>query len=292
MDSSPEVITIATTSTTDPAHPDAGPPEADHHEHEHEHRSGWPIVAAAGVAGLYVGVALAFVGRSIGTVPVPLGVALAIAGALGFVVGLGGWFGQAFLGRAFAGEPDPRSRELYVATMLVFLITDLSTFAAGFIYYAFVRGVPWPPVELPPLLGSIVLVNTAILLTSSVTFHLAHGALERGRRRRFLALLGLTVALGVVFLGGQVLEYYEFVVHEGFTLTDGVFASAFYGLTGLHGLHVTLGVVLLSIVFARGLRGHYGPDRDTSVATVGYYWHFVDAVWVALVAAVYVGASV
>ena len=176
--------------------------------------------------------------------------------------------------------------------MVLFLVTDLGTFGALFVYYAFVRVGTWPPAELPPLLGSLIVINTVILVTSSVTFHAAHHALERGHRRRFVWLLGVTLLLGVIFLAGQILEYYEFIVLEGVALTGGVFESAFFGLTGLHGLHVALGVVLIAIVFARAIRGHYGPDRDTSVATVGLYWHFVDAVWLFLVTVLYVGAVI
>jgi cytochrome c oxidase subunit 3 len=102
----------------------------------------------------------------------------------------------------------------------------------------------------------------------------------------------VTLLLGVVFVGGQVLEYYEFIVNEGFTLTDGVFASAFYGLTGLHGLHVSLGAVMIGIVFIRSMRGQYSADRHVSVTTASMYWHFVDAVWILLVVVLYVGAVV
>jgi cytochrome c oxidase subunit 3 len=122
--------------------------------------------------------------------------------------------------------------------------------------------------------------------------HLAHGALESDRRRRFVGWLAATVGLGVVFVAGQVFEYYEFVAHESFTLSSGVFASAFFGLTGLHGLHVALGVVLIAVLLGRALRGHYDETRDTSVRTVALYWHFVDAVWLFLVAVLYVGAVV
>jgi cytochrome c oxidase subunit 3 len=175
--------------------------------------------------------------------------------------------------------------------MVLFLATDVATFGAGFVYYFFVRADPWPPAHLPELLGSLVVINTAILVASSVTLHLAHRSLDRDDRTRFLTWLGLTVVLGAVFVGGQALEYYEFVVAEGFTITSGVFGSAFYGLTGLHGFHVTLGVAILVVILVRGLRGGYGPDRDTSVATASLYWHFVDAVWLFLVAVLYVGAA-
>jgi cytochrome c oxidase subunit 3 len=103
--------------------------------------------------------------------------------------------------------------------------------------------------------------------------------------------MALTLLLGVVFIGGQVLEYYEFIVEKGFTLTSGLFASAFFGLTGLHGLHVTLGAVIIGIVFVRGLRGQYSAERHVSVTTASMYWHFVDIIWIFLVVVLYLGAA-
>ena len=251
------------------------------------HRSRWPLVAALGAAGLYAGVGLSLVGFDL--VPWFLPLALGVAGGSGLLVGLAGWAYEAFLAGHSSSAADLSG--LYTGGMVLFLVSDVATFSAGFVYYGFIRVGAWPPDHLPSLLGSLVAVNTLLLLASSVTLHYGHEALEEGNRRRFVGLLGATFGLGVVFLAGQVYEYYEFVVGEGFTLSTGVFASAFYGLTGLHGLHVSLGVVLLGFVLGRALRGDYSAEHDTSVRTVSLYWHFVDAVWVFLVAVLYVGAT-
>ncbi|WP_135853031.1 cytochrome c oxidase subunit 3 [Halorussus salinus] len=271
---------------------DAAVRESDERDHEHEHRSRWPIVAAGGAAVLYVGAALALAGSRADIFPESVGVGIAVVGFAVLTGGLVGWLREAFLSDYWASAASERKRRAYRATMAVFLVTDVATFGAGFAYYFWVRVGTWPPGELPELLGSLVLVNTGLLVLSSFTLHFAHTALHDGNRRRFLALLGVTFALGAAFLGGQVLEYEVFVVEEGFTLTSGVFASAFFGLTGLHGLHVTLGVVLIGILLWRALRGQYDAERDTSVSTVSLYWHFVDAVWLFLVAVLYVGAEV
>lgn len=276
------------------SHPTSDGEEPETHGSEHDeahHVSRWPIVGALGAGVMYAGVALVILAVSAGVAPVALGGAVAVAGLVGLVAALLGWLREAYLRPYGSREPSAERRESHVWTMLLFLGTDFGTFGALFAYYAWIRVGSWPPAELPSLLGSLVVLNTLLLVASSVTFHAAHAALERGRQRWFVGLLGTTVGLGVVFLLGQALEYYEFVAHEGFTLTSGVYASAFYGLTGLHGLHVALGVVLLSIVLVRALRGHYGPERDTSVATVGLYWHFVDVVWIFLVAVLYAGAE-
>lgn len=263
----------------------------DRDDHNH-HRSRWPLIAAAGAAGLYAGIGIYIFGRETDILPPVTGVALAVLGTIVLLAGVAGWVDQAFLAPAQDARPGPTSRRSYVSTTLLFLATDVSTFGALFVYYFFVRIGTWPPEELPPLLGSLVVVNTALLLTSSVTFHYAHEALEGDNRRRFLGLLGTTLALGIIFLAGQTYEYYEFITAEGFTLSSGVFGSAFFGLTGLHGLHVTLGVLGIAMLCWRALRGHYRPDRDTSIATVSLYWHFVDFVWIFLVVVLYVGASV
>jgi cytochrome c oxidase subunit 3 len=255
--------------------------------------SWWPFVSAAGGAGIYVGAAL-FIMTSGGSdlVPQIAGPAV-IVGSIGlFLVGLYGWLYHAFVSAFWSGGTDEHGSRTLRFAMLLFLGTEVSTFGAGFIYYFFIRAGAWPPAELPPLVSSLVLANTALLVLSSVTLHYAHVGLRKGNRGRFLGLLAATLLFGAVFIGGQVFEYYEFIVHEGFTLTDGIFASAFFGLTGLHGLHVTLGAVLLGIVFVRSLFGQYSAERHTSVSTVSMYWHFVDVVWIFLVVVLYVGAVI
>jgi cytochrome c oxidase subunit 3 len=249
----------------------------------------WPVVTAAGVAGLYIGAALAVVARGaepIGVGPLP---AVAVAGGTGaFLAGLYGWTYHAFV-RGFFERPAAGEALDLRWGMVLFLATDVMTFSAGFVYYFFVRTGAWPPGELPHLLSSLVLVNTALLVLSSVTLHFAHHAIREGERRRFLVLLAVTVLLGVVFVAGQLLEYYELLVVEG-TAFDSVFGSAFFALTGLHGLHVALGVLLLGIVLVRAVAGQFTPERHTAVATASMYWHFVDVVWIFLVVTLYVGA--
>jgi cytochrome c oxidase subunit 3 len=256
--------------------------------------SWWPFVTAIGAAGFYAGAGLFVLGRGDSPLVDPiLGPVSVVIATLLFLTGLYGWVYHAFV-KAF-WESEGHGSGLKFA-MLLFLGSEVATFGAGFIYYFFVRADAWT--NLPELVSSgniftsLVMVNTIILIISSVTLHYAHVALRNGDRRRFLSLLGVTLLLGIVFLGGQALEYYEFIVHENFTIAEGAYASAFYGLTGLHGLHVSLGAVLLLIVFARAMMGQYSAERHTSVSTVSMYWHFVDVVWVFLVVVLYIGAIV
>ena len=251
----------------------------------------WPIVVVAGVVGLYAGAGLLLLAGQpdpyVGPLP---GALVALGGLTAFLGGLLGWNYHGFVAPYAFGLGEAAANRFRWGTAL-FICAEVMTFGSGFAYYAFVRVGPWPPGPLPHLLSSLVAINTLLLVTSSVTLHLADGALREGRRRRFLALLSATLVLGLVFLAGQAYEYYELVVAEGFTLAEGVFASAFFGLTGLHGLHVALGAVMLAIVLVRARRGQFSADRHAAVATASAYWHFVDAVWLVLVAALYVGAS-
>ena len=257
--------------------------------------SWWPFVTALGAAGIYVGAALFLMGRGeTNIVPSMWGPAVVVGSIGTFLVGVYGWLYHAFVAHFWERGASEHSASKLRWGMIAFLGSEVATFSAGFTYYFFIRANTWPPSgpELPHLLTSLVLVNTVLLIASSVTLHFAHGAIRRDDRRRFLGWLGVTLALGAVFIGGQVLEYQTFIREEAFTLTSGVFASAFFGLTGLHGLHVTLGAVLLGIVFVRGLAGQYSDERHVSVSTVSMYWHFVDAIWVFLVVVLYVGAVV
>ena len=252
----------------------------------------WPIVVVAGVTGIYLGVGLLVVASrpevALGYLP---GVVTFAGGLLAFLGGVAGWNYHGFVtSRRLPLSPGYERRFLW--GVVLFVVAEIATFGSGLAYYAFVRVGPWPPGPLPSLLTSLLAVNTALLVTSSVLLHRAEGALGAGDRRRFLALLGGTVLLGLVFLAGQAYEYYELVAHEGLTLSEGVFASAFFGLTGLHGLHVGLGIVMLAVVLVRGRRGDFSPDGHAALTTASLYWHFVDAVWLVLVAVLYVGAVV
>lgn len=254
----------------------------------------WPLVAAGGAGGLYVGAAFYVIGRGeFAIVPGWVGPLIFVLGLGGFLAGLAGWVFQAFVVPYFSRDENPHASLSLRVALVLFLVTEVATFAAGFSYFFWIRARAWPPEHIPHLLGWLVYANTAILLTSSGTLHYAEKALERGNHRRFVQLLTATVGLGVVFLCGQVYEYYNFIVREGYTLASGLFASAFYGLTGLHGLHVTFGVVVLSTVLIRAaVFGQYTERRLTSVNAASIYWHFVDAVWIFLVLTLYVGASI
>jgi len=132
------------------------------------------------------------------------------------------------------------------------------------------------------------LINTIILLTSSVTLHFAHTNLEKANRKPLIIWLALTVILGIAFLCLQVEEYSHAYQEMGLTLSSGVYGNTFFLLTGFHGMHVTIGTLFLIILLLRIVKGHFTPDKHFAFQAGSWYWHFVDVVWLCLFIFVYV----
>ena len=169
--------------------------------------------------------------------------------------------------------------------MLLFIISEVMVFGAFFTAYFFIRvvdGNPWPAhgTELPKIIAGF---NTAVLLSSSVTIHWALESAKRGNRFGLKAGMLTTFFLGCTFLFVQINEY----VHIGFAPSDSAQASIFFGLTGLHGAHVFIGLCLLAFVTIRAFRGHFSPEQHRGVEVPGIYWHFVDVMWVIVYTTVY-----
>lgn len=130
-------------------------------------------------------------------------------------------------------------------------------------------------------------INTALLLTSGVTLTIAHHALQVGNRSKTIAFMWLTVALGIVFLGVQGYEYVHLYRDLNLKLTSGVYGSTFYMLTGFHGFHVFIGMLMLLFITLRLQKGHFSRDRHFGFEGAAWYWHFVDVVWLGLYVLVY-----
>ena len=129
---------------------------------------------------------------------------------------------------------------------------------------------------------------TICLLSSSLTIHLAAKSLERDYRRLFLGLWLLTIALGGLFLYGTAQEWHRLIYEHGLTISTNLFGTTYYSLVGLHGFHVTAGLIMLLLVAIFGFAGRIGVDQSGRVAVLSMYWHFVDAVWVVVFTVVYV----
>jgi heme/copper-type cytochrome/quinol oxidase subunit 3 len=129
-------------------------------------------------------------------------------------------------------------------------------------------------------------VSSFVLLMSSLTMALAVASITRGDVDRNRVWLATTAMLGAVFIGGQVYEFTTFY-REGLGYTTNIFGSAFYTLTGFHGVHVSVGIVMLLSLLVMSLRGNLGPERAQAVEVIGLYWHFVDIVWIVIFTVVY-----
>ena len=130
-------------------------------------------------------------------------------------------------------------------------------------------------------------INTALLLSSGVTLTIAHHALLAGQRARTIAFMWVTVLLGVVFLCVQGYEYYHAYADLNLKLSSGVYGSTFFMLTGFHGFHVLVGMLMLLFITLRLMKGHVTPERHFGFEGAAWYWHFVDVVWLGLYILVY-----
>jgi cytochrome c oxidase subunit 3 len=129
---------------------------------------------------------------------------------------------------------------------------------------------------------------TVCLLSSSLTIHLASKLLERGKRGAFLALWFLTIVLGALFMYGTAREWHRLIYEHGLTISTNLFGTTYYSLVGLHATHVTVGLLMLTIVLLFGLAGRVGREQSARIDVLSMYWHFVDAVWVVVFTVVYV----
>ena len=171
--------------------------------------------------------------------------------------------------------------------MLLFIISEIMVFGAFFTAYFFVRvvqGADWFDFDGFELPVAVAGVNTAILVSSSLTMHWALEGAKRGNRAALKSGLLLTSMLGATFLFVQINEY----IHVGFGPGANAQASVFFGLTGLHGAHVLIGLILLLMATVRAFRGHFTPDEHRGVEVPGIYWHFVDVMWIVVYTSIYI----
>jgi cytochrome c oxidase subunit 3 len=175
-----------------------------------------------------------------------------------------------------------------VLGMFLFIASEIMLFGSFFTVYFFDRVVnhafgghgPPPGMHRPAFVAG---VNTLILVTSSFTMHWADSSIKKGNRAGLQAGLVLTVLLGLAFLLTQVVEYHRI----GFNTSDTSFAATFFGLTGLHGAHVFVGLSILTVMMVRAFRGHFSPEHHHGIEIGGIYWHFVDVMWIVVYVTVY-----
>jgi cytochrome c oxidase subunit 3 len=289
--------------------------QAEQHDHSHyfvPHHSKWPFFGSIGMFTLMVGVANWFNGH-------PWGKTTFFLGVLAMLVILASWFGDV-IAESLQGNYNPQVDTSFRMGMMWFIFSEVMFFAAffGALFYARNYAMPWLsgegdgaltnqflydgysagwPANGPGNIGGafktipawgVPLLNTLILLSSGVTITLAHHALKLNQRRSLLVWLGLTVVLGALFLYFQAHEYMEAYNELNLTLGSGIYGSTFFMLTGFHGMHVTLGAIMLAVIWLRCAKGHFSKDHHFAFEAVAWYWHFVDVVWLGLFLFVYV----
>jgi cytochrome c oxidase subunit 3 len=223
-----------------------------------------------------------------------------------------GWFGVV-IKESEARLYNERVDHSFRWSMSWFIFSEVMFFAAffGALFYIRVQSIPdlggltsklvWPdytsvwPTNGPYLneqftpMGAIgiPLLNTILLVTSGFTLTVAHHALQTGHRGTLKLWLFLTIVLGFTFLGFQAYEYYHAYHALNLKLTTGVYGSTFFMLTGFHGLHVTIGAIMLAVMLGRIIKGHFDRQHHFAFEAAAWYWHFVDVVWLLLFVLVY-----
>ena len=275
------------------------------------HGSHWPIVGSVGLLFLMLGVSSWLNGADAGFWVMMVGVAVMI-----FM--LVGWFGTV-IKESINGLYNAQVDKSFRMGMFWFIFSEVMFFAAffGALFYARNMAVPWLggssnnfftnlvlwqgfeatwPTNGPGEVGGeyeimgpfgLPLINTAILLTSSVTITIAHHALIAGKRGVLGTFLALTFILGFIFIYLQAAEYVHAYQDLNLKLTTGIYGSTFFMLTGFHGMHVTIGAIMLTIIWFRVIKGHFTADNHFAFEAVAWYWHFVDVVWIGLYVFVY-----
>lgn len=273
--------------------------------------SHWPITMSIGLTTLVVGFSMFLNETSIG----------AYLMAAGFIMTLAfmfGWFRTVII-ESEVGAYNEQVDRSFRWGMFWFIFSEVMFFAAffGALYYARVLSLPWIggagselttntqlwagfesawPSNGPSELGGSFLqmgawglpaINTALLLTSGVTLTIAHHGLLSNHRKPLIWGLVATITLGFLFMVCQMVEYYEAYQHLNLKMSTGVYGSTFFMLTGFHGMHVTIGAIMLTVMLFRVLKGHFTPEKHFAFEAVAWYWHFVDVVWLGLFIFVY-----
>jgi cytochrome c oxidase subunit III len=187
----------------------------------------------------------------------------------------------------------PRGRPTGEWGMYLFVATEATFFACLLVSYFYVRftiGGNWPPgsIEKPKLLKPLIM--TGLLLASSVPLIWGDWAIRRGKARQLKAAVPISIVLGLAFLGLQGSEYSEKL--SKFTWTTNAYGSFFYFITGFHGFHVIVGLIMLTWMWIAALLGKFTGGRHERVRMVSIYWHFVDVVWIFIVSSLYLSPHI
>ena len=283
-------------------------------------QSKWPIIASVGMFVTLLGAGMMMNDMSAGVKDSSAHYVL-FGGSLIMAYMMFGWFGSV-IRESHAGLYSAQMDRSFRWGMSWFIFSEIMFFFAffGTLFYIRMFAVPWlagegdgastheylwpnfvaewplmstPDNETFPGPDAVVdpfhlpLLNTLLLVASSITLTIAHHALRKNERTKVKAWLIATLILGFAFLFFQVEEYIEAYNDLGLTLSAGIYGSTFFILTGFHGAHVTLGAIMLTVMLVRIYRGHFEAEKHFAFEAASWYWHFVDVVWIGLFIFVY-----
>jgi cytochrome c oxidase subunit 3 len=278
------------------------------------HGTYWPIMGSIGLATMMIGGATWLNGEAYGQTVLMIGAAI-------LLIMMFGWFATV-ISESESGTYNNQVDRSFRWGMAWFIFSEVMFFAAffGALFYARIYSVPWlggeslsgvpthfflwpnyeamwpatanGPAEIggefePMAAWGVPALNTLILLSSGATVTWAHWGLKANKRVQLILGLLATVALGVTFISLQASEYLHAYHELNLTLHSGIYGSTFFMLTGFHGMHVTIGVIMLTVILLRSIRGHFTPNHHFAFEAVAWYWHFVDVVWLGLFTFVY-----
>ena len=276
------------------------------------HKATWPVIGTAGLMTMMAGFANYLNGSSAGGTFMVIGLII-------LIIMFAGWFSMQAT-ESESGMYSPQVGVSYRMGMMWFIFSEVMFFAVffGTLWYTRDLVMPWLagegtgpgrstemlwqgyqsmwPTNGPGNVGGeyepmgawgLPLLNTLILLSSGVTVTWAHWGLLQENRIQLIKGLAATVTLGFLFVALQAYEYHEAYTEMGLTLGSGIYGSTFFMLTGFHGLHVTIGSIMLAVILFRSWKGHFSPQNHFGFEGVAWYWHFVDVVWLGLFIFVY-----
>ena len=276
------------------------------------HGTKWPIIGSIGMLLLMVGASNWLNGNSNSKY-------MFYTGLLVLIFMLFGWFGQV-IRESQQGMFNAQVDTSFRMGMVWFIFSEVMFFVVffGALFYTRLLVMPWLggegagastnqylwsgfdavwPNNGPANIGGkfdiipafdVPMLNTLILLTSGYTITMAHWALKKANQKGLVMWMLATVLLGCAFLYFQAEEYIHAYNDLGLTMGSGIYGSTFFMLTGFHGLHVTLGTIMLIVITIRSMKGHFSVKNHFAFEGVAWYWHFVDVVWLALFVFVYV----
>lgn len=288
--------------------------------HSSEHRelapSKWPIVGSIALFFIAIGIVNWIHKSIVGPIALFLGTAI-------FVYMLFGWFGAVIRESRAGWYDDPQVIRSFRLGMLWFIFTEVAFFGAFFFafFYARLIIVPslggeysdsimthyllwpqfkstWPLIANPnptQFVGAksglgtwgIPALNTLILMLSDVIITWGYWELLRNRKHQLIIAQAITILLSITFLILQISEYGRAYTEHGLKISSGIYGSTFYMLTGVHGTHVLVGIIMLTVIMWRTIRGDFNSQNNFAVAALTWYWHFIDLLWLVLFIFVY-----